>query len=347
MLRRALKAGPAGRLYMWTAPLALLTLVLLAACGAGDDDVGDDGPGNSPVASPIESRYLPIVISEDLAIGTQRFQMGLVDQEGGGLTPISGAELQFKFYLLNSAGQTAIEKFTAEPEAVTITKTYTHTHDDGLVETHEAGETGAYVAYVDFDAAGLWGVEVTGELADGSDIVGEGEEPARPFFQVSEVSQGLVAGDPAPASVQVLASDVADIRSIDTSLNPIVEQHNLTIADAIVSGKPTVIAFATPAFCVTQLCGPTKEIFDRLYEQYKDEANFVHVEPYDVDAIRSGDCTNYVDCLNPVMDEWRLHSEPWVFIVDAAGKIASKYDGIVSEKEMEDGLGVTRLNLAP
>jgi hypothetical protein len=168
--------------------------------------------------------------------------------------------------------------------------------------------------------------------------VGEGEEPTRPFFPVREESVGLAVGDPAPASVQVLASDVDDIRTVDTSLDPIAEQHNMTIADAIVSGKPTIIAFATPAFCVTQLCGPTKEIFDGLYEEYEGQANFVHVEPYDVEKIRSGECTNYGDCVVQAMNDFRLTSEPWVFIIDAEGNVAAKYDGVVSEKEMEDGL---------
>lgn len=336
MPRNALKDGPPGRLYIWLAPALLVVLALLAACGGGDDS-GDDGPGNSPVASPIESRYLPVVISSDLAVGEQRFQAGLIDQEGG-TTPVAGAKLHFKFYLLNTDGKSATERFDAEPEAVTITKTYTHTHEDGTVEKHEAGETGVYITYVTFDTAGFWGVEVTGTLADGTSIVGDGEEPTRPFFQVSEKSAGLAVGDPAPASRQTLVSDVADIRSIDTSLDPIPEEHNMTIADAIVSGKPTVIAFATPAFCVTQLCGPTKEIFDGLYEQYKDQANFIHIEPYDVDRVRAGECQNLGDCVVPALNDFRLSSEPWVFIIDAQGKIAAKYDGVVSESEMERGL---------
>ena len=112
----------------------------------------------------------------------------------------------------------------------------------------------------------------------------------------------------------------------------------MTIADAIVSEKPTVIAFATPAFCITQLCGPTKEIFDGLYEQYKDQANFIHIEPYDVDRVRAGECQNLGDCVVPALNDFRLSSEPWVFIIDAQGKIAAKYDGVVSEDEMEQGL---------
>jgi hypothetical protein len=310
----------------------VLALLVLTSCGGGDDD---NGP---PVLTPIDNEYLPIVISDDLAVGRQRFQVGLIEQSDDGQTPVAGADLQFKFYLIDQTAGSAAEKFAAEPEAVTIQKSYTHTHDDGTVETHEAGETGVYITYVDFDVAGLWGVEVTGSLADGTSIVGEGEEPTRPFFPVREESVGLAIGDPAPPSVQVLASDVDDIRSIDTSLDPIAEQHNMTIADAIVSGKPTVIAFVTPAFCVTQLCGPTKEIFDGLYQQYKDQANFIHVEPYDVEKIRSGECTNYGDCVVQSMNDFRLTSEPWVFIIDAEGKVAAKYDGVVSEEEMEAGL---------
>jgi hypothetical protein len=338
MLEHTLKDGPV-RLYVWLAPILLVVLALVAGCGGGDDN-GDDGPGNSPVATPIGSRYYPIVISSDLAVGEQRFQVGLIDQgdDGTGQTPVAGAQLHFKFYLLNTDGQTATERFDAEPEAVTIMKTYTHTHEDGTVETHEAGETGVYITYVTFDTAALWGVEVSGTLADGTSIVDDGNDPVRPFFQVSEKSAGLAVGDPAPASRQTLASDVADIRSIDTSLNPIPEEHNLTIADAIVSGKPTVIAFATPAFCITQLCGPTKEIFDGLYEQYKGQANFIHIEPYDVDRVRAGECQNLGDCVVPALNDFRLDSEPWVFIVDAQGKVAAKYDGVVSENEMEQGL---------
>lgn len=335
MLRNDRKGGPPGRLYTLALPALIAIVMIMAACGSGNDSGG--GPGNSPVASPIGSRYLPVVISSDLAVGEQRFQAGLLDQEGG-MTPVAGAKLRFKFYLLNTDGQTATERFGAEPEAVTITKAYTHTHEDGAVEKHEAGQTGVYITYVTFDTAGLWGVEVTGTLADGASIVAEGDKPVRPFFQVSAKSAGLAVGDPAPATRQTLVSDVADIRSIDTSLNPIPEQHDMTIADAIVSGKPTVIAFATPAFCVTQLCGPTKETFDGLYEQYKGRANFIHVEPYDVDRVRAGECQNLGDCVVPALNDFRLDSEPWVFIIDAQGKIAAKYDGVVSEREMEDGL---------
>jgi hypothetical protein len=319
-------------LVILSAPAALA--LLAAACGGGGDD---NGPGSSNVATPIDNRYLPVVVSDDLALGEQRFQVGLIDQEQGN-APVAGATLHFKFYLLNADGHTATAKFESDPTPVTITKSYTHTHEDGTVETHQAGETGAYISYVTFDATGYWGVEVTGTLQDGTSIVDSGLQPARPFFPVNEKSVGLAVGDPAPASHQTLVSDVADIRSIDTSQTPIPEEHNMSVADAIVSGKPTVIAFATPAFCVTQLCGPSKEIFDGLYEKYRGQANFIHIEPYDVDKVRSGVCTNLGDCVVQAMNDFRLDSEPWVFVIDAQGKVAAKYDGIVSEAEMEQGL---------
>ncbi|MEX0682406.1 MAG: hypothetical protein WD904_09855 [Dehalococcoidia bacterium] len=44
------------------------------------------------------------------------------------------------------------------------------------------------------------------------------------------------------------------------------------------------------------------------------------------------------DCRNPILDEWRLQSEPWVFIVDADGTIAAKLDGLVTLEEMEAAL---------
>jgi hypothetical protein len=256
----------------------------------------------------------------------------VIDQEAG--VPLAGATLHAFFICFDTDEGTPA--FETDPEAVTITKTYTHTHADGTIEVHDAGETGSYISYVNFDRPGNWGVIVSGETADGQEIPSTGLT-----FNVFEEHFRLAVGDPAPLTVQPLVSDVDDVRDLDTSAEPIVGQHDMTIADAVQSGKPTVIAFATPAYCQTQICGPVKEILDDLYESHKDEANFIHIEPYDVPRMRSGDCASISACLVPALSEWRLESEPWVFIVDADGKVAAAFDGIASYEEMEAALEET------
>ncbi len=328
--------------------MAAGVVLLLASCSGGDDDASptdDAQPSGSAsvtpatgtcdknlVTRPIEGNLLPIVISSDLAVGTNRFQVGLLDQEED--TPVPGAQLHLQFLCFDTEEGTPTSEADAEP--VTLTKTYTHTHEDGAIESHEAGETGAYITYVGFDRPGNWGVVVSGKTADGRTLT-----PTGLTFSVAAEKFGLAVGDPAPRTVQTLASDVEDIRDIDTSTKPIEEQHILTIADAVTSGKPTVIAFATPAYCQTQICGPVKEIMDDLYETYASDANFIHIEPYDVPRMRSGDCTDLADCIVPAVDEWRLPNEPWTFIVDAEGNIAAGFDGIASYEEIETVLKQT------
>ena len=175
----------------------------------------------------------------------------------------------------------------------------------------------------------LWEVEITGTAG------GEALEPVTATFNVLEESAGLDVGDPAPQSVQRVLADVADISEIDSSLNPVPGMHDRTIADAVASGRPTVIVFATPAFCTSQICGPAKEIVDDLYAAYGDRANFVHVEPYDLEKARSGQALEPIPILT---DDWRLVSEPWTFVVDGQGVIAAKFDGIASYEELESAL---------
>jgi cbb3-type cytochrome oxidase cytochrome c subunit len=111
--------------------------------------------------------------------------------------------------------------------------------------------------------------------------------------------------------------------------------HDKTIAEAVTNGKPTVIVFATPAFCTSQICGPTKDLVDDLYGAYADQANFVHVEPYDVAKARAGEDLVPITLLT---QEWGLTSEPWVFVVDSSGMISAKFDGIASYEELEAAL---------
>jgi hypothetical protein len=109
------------------------------------------------------------------------------------------------------------------------------------------------------------------------------------------------------------------------------ELHNLTVADAIASRRPTVVAFASPAFCVSRICGPTKQILDELYPRYRNRVNFIHVEPYKLDDARAGKALTPM----PIMSEWGLQTEPWVFVLDRQGRVFAKFQGIVAVDEIE------------
>lgn len=340
---RPITAKPKLFVFFFAVTVAVLAL-LVAACGGGDDS------SPTPEVTDAPAQILPVVISSDLAPGSNRFIVGLIDQANN--VQIIGAQVHLRFFKLDGTEGTIQSEADATP--VRLTKSFTHTHNDGTVESHEAGETGAYVATVEFDSAGPWAVQVTAEV-DGQPIA-----PPAYSFTVREESISPAVGAPAPRSVQTILSDVAEITEIDTSDPPNPDMHNMTIADAVTSGKPTIIVFSTPAFCLSQLCGPTKQIVDSLYDLYQGGANFVHVEPYFLEQAREGkglcaiptlnlqaareqwggpDCPVLTDEeLPPVDESWNLQSEPWVFLVDNQGNVAAKFETIVTFGELEAAL---------
>jgi len=103
----------------------------------------------------------------------------------------------------------------------------------------------------------------------------------------------------------------------------------LTVADAIKNGKPTLVLFATPRYCVSRMCGPTLEMLNGLKQKYGDQANFIHIEVYQ-------DFNTFTPV--PEMDAWHLPSEPWLFMIDRAGRIAAKFEGGLTRQEIEPAL---------
>ena len=291
----------------------VLAALLLSACTSGGD--GEDSSDSGS--------FSPVVINSELVVGENRLMVGLLSQDN---QEIIGAEVAFRFVKLNGDEQELRAEAPATP--VTIEKTFTHVHEDGTLETHEAGESGVYVAIVSFDAAGQWGVEVTATVA------GETLDPAGAGFEVLEESESVAVGAPAPLSDTLTLDDVGDVAEIDTSDPPIPEMHEMTIAEAVTSGRPSLIVFATPAFCLSRICGPTKTAVDDLFEEYRDSVNFVHVEPYELDRARSGEGLFPV----PATLEWGLRSEPWVFIVDEEGIVAAKFEAVVTREELVSAL---------
>jgi hypothetical protein len=207
---------------------------------------------------------------------------------------------------------------------VSLEENQVHEHEDGTLHTHTGNVVGGYVAAFRFDEAGNWGVEIGGQRN------GEEFDPLRVRFTVLE--QGTVPGigEPAPRSQQLTLSDVADISEIDTSNPPHPELHDVTVAEALDAGKPVVVAFATPAFCTSRICGPVvDEVIVPLFEQYGDQAIFIHIEPWVLEDARAGE-------LIPVetLAEWGLQTEPFIFVVDGDGLIAAKFEGITNAEEV-------------
>lgn len=111
--------------------------------------------------------------------------------------------------------------------------------------------------------------------------------------------------------------------------------------EAFTSGDKTVVVFAMPAFCVSATCGPVLEVVNSVKPEYPD-VNFTHVEVYT--DLSAPDFAPTPDHLAPAVgpDYWRLPSEPWVFVVDGAGRIAVRFEGSLTPDDLRLELDGTR-----
>ena len=272
---------------------------LLAACTA------------SATSTPLIPEVLVIVISTDLAVGANRVIFGLVDREG---MPVRAPEAQVKAaYLL--PGQEATEvrnsataKFMRWP----------------------AGSQGVFATNLKLDTAGPWQLQVNTLGAD------RGQVEAVGSFRVKEKSDTPSIGEPAPASVTPTLADVEDLATITSSPVPDPDLYRLSVHQALEAGKPLVVVFATPAFCVTGTCGPQVQVVSQLKERFQDQANFIHVEVFENPHLIEGG--RPTGGLVPAVLEWNLPTEPWTFILDQAGRIQAKFEAFTTEVELEEAL---------
>lgn len=142
-----------------------------------------------------------------------------------------------------------------------------------------------------------------------------------------EDPQMVHVGDPALLS-DTRTSDDHDLGEITTDPDPEPSFYEMTVAEAVESG-PSVIVFATPAWCTTQTCGPLLDQVKELSADFPD-LNYVHVEIYENINASSFDDLVVV----PSVLEWGLPSEPWVFVTDAGGVVIAALEGVALESEL-------------
>jgi hypothetical protein len=136
-------------------------------------------------------------------------------------------------------------------------------------------------------------------------------------------------GQPAPATHNPTAKDVADLETIDSGRPPD-DMHQLSIADAIQQHRPALIVFATPAFCVSRTCGPEVKAVQSLEPAYRDRLAFIHVEIY-----RDFKPDPSKKQIAQAVIDWRLQTEPWIFVIDSKGIIQSRFEGPTATDEVK------------
>ena len=160
-------------------------------------------------------------------------------------------------------------------------------------------------------------------------------------FQVEPEHRIVTAGDPAPRTVNLLPGDPdAPVKAIDSRAEedgsvPDPELHELTVADAIATGRPTMVVVSTPVFCVSRFCGPITDSVQALAAQYGEQASFVHIEVWrDFEG----------NVLNRGAGEWIYPdqeadpSEPWVFLIDGEGTVVQRWDNVANADDLEQAL---------
>lgn len=256
--------------------------------------------GGSGDAGPFPADAFGLAASSDLAVGEERLLVAVSDVDGARLASPDAPVI--------------VEVWPEGSEELAVTEA-------GRFIWAVEGVSGLYAVTVEFDRPGLWMVRIT---PDGG--------PALEAFpvQVNTDPSTVAVGEQAPRS-QTLTLDDAPLSEITSDDDPDPDLYRMSVADAVTSGRPSVIVFATPAFCTTATCGPTLDGVAAMAPDHPG-VNFVHVEVF----------TNLSDpadlVVAPAVLEWGLPTEPWVFVVDAAGIVVARFEGVVTPDELTNAL---------
>ena len=287
-------------------PAGLVAVLLLAACGGTLQDASNPSP--SPSAPPLQA-VVATAISDQCAPCTvvgkdRRLPLGIVDANG---VPVADATVKAQVFSV-PAGSAA-----PQPLGPAVDAPY---HGDLL-----QGK-GVYVIHQTFATPGIYKVVVQASK-------GALSASTEANFTVVASDPGIAVGAAAPATNNQLASQVKDISTIDTGVPPD-DMHYTTIAAALAAHHPIVIFFGSPGFCQTKTCAPEVDVVKSLEAKYKAAGvDFVHIETY------KGGRPDANRTVSDEFNQWKLTSDPWVFVIDKRGNVADKFDGPTTADEID------------
>lgn len=242
---------------------------------------------------------------EYLAGATQRISVGLVKPDGLPLEDGRARAWLGQGRLVQGAFPMTYRAFSTA-----------HTHSGEHLEPH-----GFYDVIVTLPTAGVVDlmIEVSGD-----------QTPFYGFAALQVKERGAVPA-PGQEAIPVSTPTVEDPRGVAAvcTREPPCDMHAVGLDEALRSGKPVVFTVATPRLCTSRICGPVVDEVITVFNELKDRATFVHAEVFrDLSGREPA----------PAFIAWRLESEPWVFVIDAAGRVHERYEGPVVAPEVRQAL---------
>jgi hypothetical protein len=130
-----------------------------------------------------------------------------------------------------------------------------------------------------------------------------------------------------PSRNPTIASAHGRLARLTTATPPDRILLRYSIAQSLAAHKPFVVVFATPKFCTSRTCGPVVDVVQAVARRFAGRGiRFIHVEIYKGNDPARG--------WNEWVKQWRLPTEPWIFLVGADGRIKAKFEGSVSVPEL-------------
>ncbi len=293
------------------AVLIFFVATLAVACGGAATTVPTEVPA-APSPAVDGSGLKTIVATKVLEVGKQRVAFLLTSPKA----LIKVPEIQ------------VTSVFLGEGQAVSETKS-------AGFHLWPYGVRGSYVTEINFDRLGPWRLDI---FVEGQDVQGKAEA----ILNVSEGGGVPNIGSIPPLSRNKTLQSVESIEKLTTDYAPDPDLYQITVEDAVATGKPTVVVFASPAFCTSPTCGPQTATLSELKSGHVGEANFIHVEIYETPDEIQGDLTRAT--LSQPIQDWGISglpdwfNESWTFVLDSDGRVSQRFEGFATLEELESAL---------
>lgn len=285
---------------MRTIVIGILGIVLLAACRTGAATTTAALPTLTRDAT-TDGDIQVVLATSEFVVGPNRVALGILENN----VPIADAaqtQVNTRFYRIDGE------------QAMLVGEEAARFYGEGL------DQRGTFIVHPTFDRAGQWGLEVEAQRA------GRPATTQRLGVTVRERGSAAMVGMTAPRTHTPTSAQVKDLKTISSATKPDPRLYELSVEQAVTSGKPSLILFATPGFCQTQVCGPGVDVLISLADTFGERINTVHVEVYQYPFEQ----LRFVGA----MREWGLLTEPWLFLVGADGTILNRYEGGITVDEL-------------